>query len=189
MEDLIEELADGTPCRIGLCRLDGDCYDRESIKSEIGSALRRMSPRSRRLRFATPLSRLSDAQLDYLTDFDQRNRIAWCAFDATGSKDNGIGLARYIRLGDAADTAEFAVTIVDQYQRRGLGTVLLGRLIDSARENGIHVLRGYALPSNEGMLRLGARFHARLRREDSFLRMDVLVDGDDDEEEDLGEQS
>jgi RimJ/RimL family protein N-acetyltransferase len=179
MEDLIEELADGTPCRIGLCRLDGAHCDRECVKSEIDSAVRRMSPRSRRLRFATPLNRLSDAQLDYLTDFDQGNRIAWCAFDATGSKDHGIGLARYARLRDDPVTAEFAVAILDPYQRRGLGTVLIGRLIDSARENGIRTLRGYVLPGNEGMLRLGARFRARLSHEDSFLRMDISVSDDE----------
>jgi RimJ/RimL family protein N-acetyltransferase len=174
----IDKLADGTPCQIGLCLLDGEHQDRECVKAEIDAAVRRMSPESRRLRFASALNRLSDAQLDYLTDFDRHNRIAWCAFDASGDKHVGVGLARLMRLptepGEPG-VAEFAVTVVDAYQRRGLGTLLLDRLIGSAREQGISVVRGYVLPENEAMLRLGKRFGASVAREESFVRLEIAV--------------
>ena len=175
MDEFIDRLADGTPCRIGLRLLDGDHGDRACVKAEIDAAVQRMSPRSRRLRFASSVNRLSDAQLDYLTDFDQADRIAWCAFEANGGKDMGIGLARYIRLEDEPEVAEFAVTVVDAYQRRGLGTLLLGRLIGSARELGIRVLLGYVLPENDAMLRLGQRFDARIERDESFIRLEIAV--------------
>jgi len=175
VDELIDKLADGTPCRIGLRLLDGDYGDRACVKAEIDAAVQRMSPRSRRLRFASSVSRLSDAQLEYLTDFDQANHIAWCAFEADGGKNVGIGLARYMRLEDQPEGAEFAVTVVDAYQRRGLGTLLLDRLIGSARGHGIRVLQGYVLPENEAMLRLGQRFDARIGRDESFIRLDIAV--------------
>lgn len=173
VNDVIDRLADGTPCRIGLRLLDGEHGDRAGIKAEISAAVQRMSPRSRRLRFASPLGNLSDAQLDYLTDFDQEDRIAWCAFEADAEKEVGVGLARYVRLVDKPGVAEFAVTVVDAYQRRGLGTLLLGRLLGTAREHGIGVLRGYVLPENEAMLRLGRRFGAQVGRDDSFIQLEI----------------
>lgn len=175
MNEVIDRLADGTPCHIGLRLLDGEHGDRACVREEIDAAVQRMSPRSRRLRFASPVNRLSDAQLDYLTDFDQEDRIAWCAFEANGSKDVGVGLARYIRLEDEPEVAELAVTVVDAYQRRGLGTLLLRRLIGSAREHGIRTLRGYVLPDNEAMLRLGKRFDARVGRDDCFILLEIAL--------------
>ena len=64
---------------------------------------------------------------------------------------------------------------MDAWQGRGLGKILLGRLIDSARDNGIRILRGYVLPGNRTMIRLGNRFGAHIKHEDSFLRMDIPV--------------
>jgi hypothetical protein len=64
VNDVIDHLADGTPCHIGLCLLDGEHQDRDRVKAEIGAAVQRMSPRSRRLRFASHVSRLTEAQLD-----------------------------------------------------------------------------------------------------------------------------
>lgn len=173
MNDVIDRLSDGTPCRIGVCLLDGAREDRACVKAEIDAAVRRMSPRSRRLRFASPVNRLSDAQLDYLTDFDPADRIAWCAYEMDGEEDVGVGLARYARLDDERHVAEFAVTVVDPYQNRGLGTLLLERLLGSAREHGIKILRGFVLPENEAMLRLGRRFDARTRREDEFVVLEL----------------
>lgn len=175
MNDLIDRLEDGTACQIGLCLLDGKNEDRACVKAKIDEAVQRMSPKSRRQRFAAPLSRLSDAQLDYLTELDGHDRLAWCAFDATDGEDEGIALARYVRLPDEPNVAEFAVTVVDAFQRRGLGTLLLRRLIDSAGEREIQILRGYALPDNEAMQRLARRFNASRSREDAFVRLEIQM--------------
>jgi RimJ/RimL family protein N-acetyltransferase len=120
------------------------------------------------------MNTLSDSQLDYLATLDNKDRLAWCAHEE-GDDMNGAGIARYVRLPDEPDIAEFAITIVDAYQGRGLGSILLGRLIESARENGIRILRGYVLPGNSAMIRLGKRFDAQIKHEDSALRVDIAV--------------
>ncbi len=64
---------------------------------------------------------------------------------------------------------------MDAYQGKGLGRLLLGRLIDSARENGIRILRGYVLPGNSAMLGLSKRFDAVVEHADTFLRVEIAV--------------
>lgn len=101
----------------------------------IAAAFDRLSPESRYRRFFTSMSRLSEADLRYLTEVDHRDHEAVLAFDPEGGP---VGVARYVRGpdGDAAE-AEVAVAVVDDWQGRGAGTALLERLIERAEENGI----------------------------------------------------
>lgn len=176
MDERVRELADGTRVEIRPCGATSSDCGPDCLKAGIGDAFERLSPRSRELRFAAGLQRLSDSQLSYLSNLDNRDRLAWCAIEPIPDGHRGIGLARYVRLEESPAIAEFAVTVVDAYQGRGIGRILLGRLIESARENGLETLRGYILPSNSAMLRLAERFGARLSSEDEFVRADIEVD-------------
>jgi len=95
----------------------------------------RLSARSRRLRFLTPKTELSPAELRYFTDLDHHDHEALGALDHADGR--GVGIARYIR--DAADpqAAEIAVTVIDDWQGRGLGTELVAQLSERARSEGI----------------------------------------------------
>lgn len=179
MDHSTETLSDGTRFLIRLCRSEGDQCDNDCVKEGINSALQLLSAKTRQLRFAGSVNTLSDSQLDYLANLDNRDRLAWCALEEGDNMNTGAGIARYIRLQNEPDIAEFAITIVDAYQSRGLGVVLLGRLIESARENGIRILRGYVLPGNRGMIHLSKRFDAEIKHEDSFLRVDIPVGAND----------
>src|SRR5215470_6341972 len=95
----------------------------------------RLSDNSRRMRFLARKDRLSAAELRYFTDLDHRDHEALGALDQAGGR--GVGVARYIRDAKAPRTAEIAVTIVDEWQGRGLGAELLARLSDRARSEGI----------------------------------------------------
>ena len=179
MDYSTETLTDGTRFLIRLCRSEGEQFDKDFVKAGINAALQRLSVRTRQLRFAGGMNTLSDSQLDYLANLDNKDRLAWCAIEESNDKHTGAGIARYIRLPDEPDIAEFAITIVDAYQGRGLGTILLGHLIDSACENGIRILRGYVLPGNSEMIRLSKRFDTRIKHEDSILRVDITVGAND----------
>ena len=111
--------------------------------------LRHMSEESRRLRFGVGVDNLSDAEILYLTDVDQMNHVAWGAL--IDGKPAGIG--RYIRLAEPA-CAEIAVTVVDEFQRRGLARALVGALAASARANDVEDLCFAVDPKNEGVLRV-----------------------------------
>lgn len=160
-------MKDGTPYQMHLCVAGGGHGDQQQMKQQIANAVECMSVQSRWLRFAAPIIRLSESQLDYLTDFDNSDRVAWCATIHTPEGDKGIGLARYTRLKDKAGVAEFAVTVVDGFQGQGIGFELLKRLVETAKANRIAVLRGYILPSNKGMLGLCKKLGAVVGREDA----------------------
>ncbi len=96
----------------------------------------RLSATSRWMRFLTAKKELSPAELRYFTDLDHHDHEALGALDHDGGR--GVGIARYIRHADDPHAADIAVTIVDDWQGRGLGTELLARLSDRARQEGIH---------------------------------------------------
>jgi len=127
-------------------------------------AFERLSPESRYRRFFAPLRMLSPSLLDALTSIDYVDRFAWVALSPAPGPDgkpDGVGVSRYIRLEDPA-AAEMAVTVVDDWQGRGLGRVLLDALVLEALENGITRLEGDVLVENRPMQELlrhsGARF-------------------------------
>jgi GNAT superfamily N-acetyltransferase len=101
----------------------------------IAKGFERLSAESRRLRFLTAKPTLSSAELKYLTEVDGHRHEALGAIDpATG---HGVAVARFVRDVRDPARAEVAVTVADEWQRRGLGTLLLDRLADRARAEGI----------------------------------------------------
>ncbi len=63
-----------------------------------------------------------------------------------------IAGARYIRTGE--DAAEVALTVRDDFQRRGVGTALLRILIEEARRDGIRYLTAQVSANNRAALSL-----------------------------------
>jgi GNAT superfamily N-acetyltransferase len=112
----------------------------------------RLSPESRYRRFLTPMPRLSDSTVRHLTDIDHRDHEAVIALDESGTE--ALGIARYVRDAERRDAAEVAVTVVDEWQGRGLGTLLLDALVALAREDGIHTFTAWMLESNAEMMDL-----------------------------------
>jgi GNAT superfamily N-acetyltransferase len=124
--------------------------DKEALKD----GFERLSPRSRYMRFFRAIDHLSDAQLRYLTEIDYENHFAWIAFamDETGSP--GVAVARWIRMKDEPNVAESAVTVVDDWHHKGIGTTLLWLLARTAIERGIKHFRVWALGTNREVLDL-----------------------------------
>jgi RimJ/RimL family protein N-acetyltransferase len=112
----------------------------------------RLSEESRRLRFLSAKERLTAAELRYFTEVDHHDHEALGALDETDGR--GLGVARYIRHPDDPQAAEVAVTVVDEWQRRGLGTELLTRLIDRAREEGVRRFTALVSADNDATIGL-----------------------------------
>ncbi|HEV3232027.1 MAG TPA: GNAT family N-acetyltransferase [Candidatus Dormibacteraeota bacterium] len=113
----------------------------------------RLSPESRYRRFFYAIDHLSDEQLRYLTDIDYVNHFAWLAL-LTDESRLGIGVGRWIRTEDDPTSAEAAVTVIDEYQRRGVGGALLRLMAESAIERGIRSFRAQVLGGNQAMIDL-----------------------------------
>lgn len=174
--DMERLMRNGTPYKIHLCAEHHAQCGSGSLKDQIVNAVGNMSGQSRHQRFAAPITRLTDSQLEYLTNLNGTDRVAWCAYIPADTGDIGIALARYVKLEDEENVAEFAVTVVDEFQGQGIGTELLNKLIGTARSNSIAILRGYVLPHNEAMLALCRRLDAHTMREDaSTIRADIRI--------------
>jgi RimJ/RimL family protein N-acetyltransferase len=112
----------------------------------------RLSPRSRQMRFLTRKNQLSSAELRYFTDVDHHDHEALVALSPADGR--GVGIARYIRHADDPQAAEIAVTIVDAWQGRGLGTELVTRLSGRARSAGIHRFTALVAEDNRAVARM-----------------------------------
>jgi RimJ/RimL family protein N-acetyltransferase len=134
----------------------------------------RLSTRSRRLRFLSPKKELSSAELGYFTDVDHHDHEALGALDHADGR--GVGIARYIR--DAADpqAAEIAITVIDDWQGRGLGTELVAQLSERARSEGIRRFTALVAADNPAMARLLRNVRADLvRREPGALQYEIML--------------
>ena len=123
-------------------------------KEHVVTAFHRLSPESRYRRFLAPIEELTPEMLIELTEIDYVGHFAWVAFSLDEPGMPGMGVARYVRVADEPEVAEAAVTVVDDYQNRGLGTLLLQALGAVALENGIKRFRGYALEDNRAIREL-----------------------------------
>lgn len=141
-------LADGTCLRIRLIR--------SSDKRLLTEGFRRLSVASRRYRFFLGKSQLSPAELAYLTEVDGIDHFAIGAVSCSDAGDDeaGIGVARFVRLAEDPEVAEIAITVIDDMQGKGVGGLLLKRLLAAAGERGIRRVRCDLLASNVRMRKL-----------------------------------
>jgi acetyltransferase len=111
----------------------------------------RLSGRSRYQRFMQYLPQLSERMLARFTQLDYDRELALAAL----WQDEFLAVGRYAPNADG-ETAEFALTVADAWQGKGLGHALLERLCDAARAAGYRALHGYILEANRDMLELAA---------------------------------
>jgi GNAT superfamily N-acetyltransferase len=123
-------------------------------KQRIALALELLSPHSRYLRFHATVDELTEEQLRFTTEVDHIDRVAWIALDAQTLEAPAIALGQYARLEGAHEVAEASITVLDDYQGKGLGTMMLAILSEVALANGIEVFRNYVLAENDTMLEL-----------------------------------
>lgn len=119
-------------------------------------ALDELSLESKFARFGQGVATLSDRELDYLTDVDQREHVAWGAV----VDDQAAGVGRYIRQ-QSSGCPEMAVTVVDSLQGLGVGRMLFAALIAVARHDGIDELCFEAQSDNPAVLTLLEDFEVR----------------------------
>jgi GNAT superfamily N-acetyltransferase len=111
---------------------------RPSDKQMLLDGFEHLSLDSRYARFMAPKSTLSERELAYLTEVDGVDHFAIGAIRKhLVSKPEGVGSARFVRLNDQPDAAEPAVTVLDGFQGKGLGAIMLQRLIEAAWERDI----------------------------------------------------
>ncbi len=125
---------------------------------------RALSPESQYRRFLGSKPRLTDADVRYLTEVDGQDHFALVASTAT-APEWIIAVARFVRLVEDPEAAEFAVVVGDPYQNEGLGTAMLDRLARAATARGIRRFRATVLAENIAVHKLTRRLAGRLANE------------------------
>jgi GNAT superfamily N-acetyltransferase len=126
---------------------------RPQNKKQISEGLRDMSPESIRNRFLGSKRDFSEQELKYLTVLDGWNHYAFGVEELEG-KRRGVAVIRLVRSSFDIYEAEVAITIIDEYHKIGLGTLLIDCIILAAKERAIRKLSFTFLPQNEAIMRL-----------------------------------
>ena len=170
-----EPAAEGTPVVLR----DGSQVQIREVRGSdaplLADGFARLSARSRQQRFLSPKHSLSAAELRFLTEVDHHDHEAIGALSPADGR--GVGIARYIRDPGDPEAAEIAVTIADDWQGRGLGTELLARLSDRARQEGICRFTATVAYGNAAMATLLQNMGAELAGHDHGT-VDYVVDLD-----------
>jgi len=134
---------------------------RPDDKPLLAAAVERLSPRTARMRFLAPKTRLTRAEQRYLTEIDFVDHYALVAVHADAPR-RLAGVARWVRSAEDHGAAELAIVVADELQGQGLGRALGMALADAARERGVARFTATMLPDNDAAHALFDAITARL---------------------------
>ena len=157
-----QQLRDGTQVTIRALHAQDGELERRFIEA--------LSPQSRRFRFLETMSSPSEALLEQLTKLDPLTDVAYLAVVGTGTEEHEIGVARFSADAGAAD-CEFAITVSDEWQRKGLGAALMAHLVDAARARGIHEMHSADSSDNDSMRQFAAHLKFQKSHDPADARM------------------
>jgi acetyltransferase len=141
------ELKDGSRLLVRAIRAD-DAPRLQALHS-------RLSLESRYMRFFSARADLPSDQAHRLAQVDYQTRMAFVATRLQDGEEQVIGVARYaVSDPNKPNEAEAAIVVEDSYQERGIGTILLSRLVDYARLHGIQYFCANVDSMNAKMLRM-----------------------------------
>ena len=127
--------------------------------------VRNLSDESRYNRFMSSIKQLSQQVLVRFTqlDYDREMALALVYTNEDG-REEVLGMSRYVTDPDM-EVCEFAISIADKWQGRGVGTILMQKLFDVASQQGLSTMRGEVLTSNSGMLQLMKKLGFKLKKD------------------------
>ena len=142
-----ETLSDGRKVEIRAQRPD----DREGLRA----AVRRASTETLYHRFFTVRHEFSEKEAHYFLDIDFINHVALVALANENGRSAIIGGCRYVVVGHGR--AEVSFIVIDDYQKKGLGTALMRHIAAIGRQAGLEELVAEVLSDNAPMLKVFER--------------------------------
>lgn len=143
---------------------------RDGDRALVAQVYEDLSPRSRQLRFHSPLPRIPGSYVDQLARVDPGRCVGMLAF--AGGRPVGHG--QWVR--DRADPtrADLALAVVDEWHGRGAGLALTGHLARTARLGGVTHFTALVMGENRIVRALLARFGARSLAREEF---EIAIEG------------
>ena len=131
----------------------GQTVQLRPIRPEDGISIKNMvhnmSAESRYFRFMHAINDLSPQMVAQFTKLDYDRQMAFVAVQGSGQGEV-VGVSRYAMSNDRLQ-GEFAISIADEWQGRGLATALMKLIIEHAKTQGLKTLVGDVLKSNAPM--------------------------------------
>jgi acetyltransferase len=138
--------------------------------------VRNLSPQSKFKRFMGELKELSPEQLHAFTHPDHERESVYVVIRSTVAGEEEVAVARYMVEPDG-ESCEFAITIADAWQGKGIAGRLMRALIRDAKSRGLKRMHGFVLGANTRMLdfvrKLG--FRIEFDRDDPSVRVATLA--------------
>jgi acetyltransferase len=108
-------------------------------------------------------------------DYDRELALVAERTDPETGEREIMGVARLSRHGNVTDEAEFSVLISDRFQRQGLGTLLVSKLLEVGRAEGLRRITAAILFENYPMQRIGKKlgFHLHRDTEEMIVKADL----------------
>jgi ribosomal protein S18 acetylase RimI-like enzyme len=98
----------------------------------------------------------SDKERAFFMDVDFKNHVAIVALAEEASRKVVVGGGRYIVF--EPGRAEMAFVVIDTWQGRGVGSILMRHLVEIARDAGLQELTAEVLPENAAMIKVFRKF-------------------------------
>ncbi len=147
------QLPDGTDVSVRPIRPEDAEIEQDFVKN--------LSAESKYFRFMQSVEELTPQMLARFTQIDYDREMALIAVMKEHTPDAHIlGVVRYVSNPDK-QSCEFALTVADDWQKKGIGRQLMQRLMTVARDRGIEIMEGEVLSRNSKMLRLCERLGFR----------------------------
>ncbi len=158
-------LRDGTPVVLRPIKAEDEGRFNGLFKS--------LSPQSMRFRFFEIISEMSHETLTRLCNLDYDREIAIVA-EIQQNPRKIIGVARVIVAPDKK-SGEYAVLVGDQWQGLGLGSNLMQRIIQIAKDMRLEKLYGYVMTENSKMLEMCERLDFKAEEIDEETVKTILT--------------
>src|SRR3954470_6538211 len=158
-----EHLRDGTPIKIRALRPDDEAILLATLEQASAQSLQR--------RFFAMKRHFSEKERDYFIHIDFKDHVALVAGTEEAGQKVLLGGCRYIV--SEPGQAEMAFMVVDAWQGRGVGSILMRHLVQIASDAGLQELTAEILPENTAMRKVFGKFGFRAapRRDPQIIHL------------------
>lgn len=162
-----ELLRDGTPVEVRALRHEDE--------ADMLAAVEKTSPQSLQRRFFVMKRHFSEKERAFFMDVDFKNHVAIVAVADDAGRKVIVGGGRYIVF--EPGRAEMAFVVIDAWQGRGIGSLLMRHLVKLAGAGGVNELTAEVLPENAAMLKVfgKAGFRPAARRDPQTIHLELKL--------------
>ena len=162
-----ELLRDGTPVEIRALRREDE--------ADMLAAIEKTSPQSLQRRFFVMKRRFSEKERAFFMDVDFKSHVAIVVVADDAGRKFIVGGGRYIVF--EPGRAEMAFVVIDTWQGRGIGSLLMRHLVKLAGAGGLNELTAEVLPENGAMLKVFGKFGFRpaARRDPQTIHLELKL--------------